>query len=77
MSTEQNQSSFQSLGLNDNILRAVTECGYTTPTPIQEQAIPTVMKGHDLLAAAQTGTGKTAGFTLPLLHKLVFDEDRR
>ncbi|WP_300318825.1 DEAD/DEAH box helicase [Idiomarina sp.] len=70
MSTEQNQSSFQSLGLNDNILRAVTECGYTTPTPIQEQAIPTVMKGHDLLAAAQTGTGKTAGFTLPLLHNL-------
>ena len=52
MSTEQNQRSFQSLGLNDNILRAVTECGYTTPTPIQEQAIPTVMKGHDLLAAA-------------------------
>lgn len=70
MSTEQNQSSFQSLGLNDNILRAVTECGYTTPTPIQEQAIPTIMKGHDLLAAAQTGTGKTAGFTLPLLHNL-------
>ncbi|MGM7318735.1 DEAD/DEAH box helicase [Idiomarina sp. ST10R2A5] len=70
MSTEQNQTSFQSLGLSDNILRAVTECGYTTPTPIQQQAIPTVMAGHDLLAAAQTGTGKTAGFTLPLLHKL-------
>jgi len=70
MSTEQSQTSFQSLGLSDNILRAVTECGYTTPTPIQQQAIPTVMAGHDLLAAAQTGTGKTAGFTLPLLHKL-------
>ncbi|WP_417439492.1 DEAD/DEAH box helicase [Idiomarina abyssalis] len=70
MSTEQSQTSFQSLGLSDNILRAVTECGYTTPTPIQLQAIPTVMAGHDLLAAAQTGTGKTAGFTLPLLHKL-------
>lgn len=70
MSTEPNQSSFQSLGLNDNILRAVNECGYTTPTPIQQQAIPIVMEGHDLLAAAQTGTGKTAGFTLPLLHKL-------
>lgn len=70
MSTEQNPSSFQSLGLSDDILRAVTECGYTTPTPIQQQAIPTVMAGHDLLAAAQTGTGKTAGFTLPLLHKL-------
>jgi ATP-dependent RNA helicase RhlE len=65
MSTEQNPSSFQSLGLSDDILRAVTECGYTTPTPIQQQAIPTVMAGHDLLAAAQT-----AGFTLPLLHKL-------
>jgi ATP-dependent RNA helicase RhlE len=70
MSTEQSQASFQSLGLSDDILRAVTECGYTTPTPIQQQAIPTVMTGHDLLAAAQTGTGKTAGFTLPLLHKL-------
>lgn len=70
MSTEQSQASFQSLGLSDDILRAVTECGYTTPTPIQQQAIPTVMAGHDLLAAAQTGTGKTAGFTLPLLHKL-------
>lgn len=70
MSTEQTPSSFQSLGLSDDILRAVTECGYTTPTPIQQQAIPTVMAGHDLLAAAQTGTGKTAGFTLPLLHKL-------
>ena len=70
MSTEQNPPSFQSLGLSDDILRAVSECGYTTPTPIQQQAIPTVMAGHDLLAAAQTGTGKTAGFTLPLLHRL-------
>ncbi|WP_322405936.1 DEAD/DEAH box helicase [Idiomarina sp. PL1-037] len=70
MSTEQNSPSFQSLGLSDDILRAVSECGYTTPTPIQQQAIPTVMAGHDLLAAAQTGTGKTAGFTLPLLHRL-------
>ncbi|WP_404396476.1 DEAD/DEAH box helicase [Idiomarina loihiensis] len=70
MSTEQTPSSFQSLGLSDDILRAVSECGYTTPTPIQQQAIPTVMAGHDLLAAAQTGTGKTAGFTLPLLHRL-------
>lgn len=70
MSSHQNETSFQSLGLNDDILRAVNECGYTTPTPIQQQAIPTVMAGHDLLAAAQTGTGKTAGFTLPLLHQL-------
>jgi ATP-dependent RNA helicase RhlE len=51
-------------------LRAVAETGYTTPTPIQAQGIPLVLKGGDLLAAAQTGTGKTAGFTLPILHRL-------
>lgn len=62
--------SFQELGLNDAILRALDEQGYTTPTPIQAQAIPAVLKGGDLLAAAQTGTGKTAGFTLPILQKL-------
>ncbi len=61
---------FASLGLAEPILRAVTETGYTTPTPIQAQAIPLVLSGRDLLAAAQTGTGKTAGFTLPLLHRL-------
>ncbi len=62
--------SFQDLGLIQPILRAVSEQGYTTPTPIQQQAIPVVLAGHDLLAAAQTGTGKTAGFTLPLLQRL-------
>jgi ATP-dependent RNA helicase RhlE len=62
--------SFSALGLADNIVRAVTELGYTTPTPIQQQAIPAVLSGGDLLAGAQTGTGKTAGFTLPLLHLL-------
>lgn len=62
--------SFQELGLSDAILRALDEQGYTTPTPIQAQAIPAVLKGGDLLAAAQTGTGKTAGFTLPILQKL-------
>lgn len=62
---------FASLGLADSILHAVTDAGYTYPTPIQAQAIPQVMKGGDLLAAAQTGTGKTAGFTLPILHRLV------
>ncbi len=51
-------------------MRAVTEYGYTTPTPIQLQAIPAVLAGGDLLAGAQTGTGKTAGFTLPILHRL-------
>lgn len=53
------------------IMRAIAETGYTTPTPIQAQAIPQVLKGGDLLAAAQTGTGKTAGFTLPILHMLL------
>jgi ATP-dependent RNA helicase RhlE len=61
---------FKDLGLSDAIVRAVTEHGYTTPTPIQAQAIPAVMAGGDLLAGAQTGTGKTAGFTLPILHRL-------
>lgn len=61
---------FTELGLSDAILRAVTEQGYTTPTPIQAQAIPAVLAGGDLLAGAQTGTGKTAAFTLPILHRL-------
>ena len=51
-------------------MRAVSDAGYTTPTPIQAKAIPQVLSGGDLLAGAQTGTGKTAGFTLPLLHIL-------
>ncbi len=62
--------SFSSLGLSEEILRAVTERGYTEPTPIQAQAIPVVLAGGDLLAGAQTGTGKTAGFTLPILQRL-------
>ncbi|HUN90763.1 MAG TPA: DEAD/DEAH box helicase [Burkholderiaceae bacterium] len=62
--------SFQSLGLSDALLRAVAEVGYTEPTPIQLQAIPAVLAGGDLLAGAQTGTGKTAGFVLPLLQRL-------
>jgi ATP-dependent RNA helicase RhlE len=57
---------FDTLGLSEPILRAISEAGYTTPTPIQLQAIPAVLTGKDLLAGAQTGTGKTAGFTLPL-----------
>lgn len=65
--------SFATLGLSDAIVRAVTEQGYTTPTPIQAQAIPAVLGGGDLLAGAQTGTGKTAGFTLPLLQRLSSD----
>lgn len=62
--------SFSTFGLSEEIIRAVTECGYTVPTPIQAQAIPAVLAGGDLLAGAQTGTGKTAGFTLPILHRL-------
>jgi ATP-dependent RNA helicase RhlE len=61
---------FTELGLSEPLLRAVAETGYTTPTPIQAQGIPLVLKGGDLLAAAQTGTGKTAGFTLPILYRL-------
>ena len=62
---------FTELGLSDSILRAIEEHGYTTPTPIQAKSIPAVLKGGDLLAAAQTGTGKTAGFTLPILQRLI------
>ncbi len=61
---------FSALGLSEEIVRAVTERGYTEPTPIQAQAIPAILSGGDLLAGAQTGTGKTAGFTLPILHRL-------
>ncbi|HZY17940.1 MAG TPA: DEAD/DEAH box helicase [Ramlibacter sp.] len=61
---------FDDLKLAPAILKAVREQGYETPTPIQAQAIPVVLEGHDLLGGAQTGTGKTAAFTLPLLHKL-------
>ena len=61
---------FTDLGLAEPILRAINDAGYTTPTPIQAKAIPQVLSGGDLLAGAQTGTGKTAGFTLPLLHLL-------
>jgi len=63
-------TSFESLGLRAELLRAVAEQSYTEPTPIQAQAIPVVLAGKDLLGAAQTGTGKTAGFTLPLLQRL-------
>ena len=61
---------FATLGLNPAILKAVEEAGYTVPTPIQAQAIPEAMAGHDLMASAQTGTGKTAAFILPALHRI-------
>jgi len=62
--------SFKSLGLSNALIKAVDKQGYTTPTPIQQKAIPLILDGKDLLASAQTGTGKTAGFTLPMLQKL-------
>jgi ATP-dependent RNA helicase RhlE len=62
--------SFESLGLSDPLLKAIEKKGYTTPSPIQEKCIPVVLQGKDVLASAQTGTGKTAGFTLPLLQIL-------
>jgi ATP-dependent RNA helicase RhlE len=63
-------TSFNELGLSPEILRAVTEAGYTSPTPIQAQAIPVVLAGLDVMGGAQTGTGKTAGFALPILQRL-------
>jgi superfamily II DNA/RNA helicase len=65
-----NVTSFADLGLSEDILKAIQEVGYTTPTPIQEQAIPYVLQGRDVLGCAQTGTGKTAGFVLPMLEIL-------
>ncbi|MDQ8036472.1 MAG: DEAD/DEAH box helicase [Pedobacter sp.] len=63
-------SPFSALGLSAPLIRAIQEHGYSQPTPIQKEAIPAVLQGRDLLAAAQTGTGKTAGFTLPLLQRI-------
>lgn len=61
---------FANLGLTESLLRAIAQTGYTTPTPIQAQAIPAILTGQDVMGAAQTGTGKTAGFVLPLLQRL-------
>ena len=63
-------ATFDDLGLSAPLLKALQEKGYSQPSPIQQQAIPAVLSGRDLMAAAQTGTGKTAGFTLPMLEKL-------
>jgi ATP-dependent RNA helicase RhlE len=61
---------FSSFGLSEDLLQAINDAGYTTPTPVQIQAIPAILKGRDVLAAAQTGTGKTAGFILPILQRM-------
>src|SRR5512138_3456783 len=66
-----NVTSFSELGLRPELLRAVDDAGYTTPTPIQAQAIPVILAGRDVMGGAQTGTGKTAGFALPILQKLL------
>jgi ATP-dependent RNA helicase RhlE len=70
LTSEHIATSFAELQLSEPILKAIEDAGYTSPTPIQAKAIPFVLKGGDLLAGAQTGTGKTAGFTLPILHLL-------
>ncbi|MEO8165740.1 MAG: DEAD/DEAH box helicase [Betaproteobacteria bacterium] len=62
---------FSDLGLAPELLRAIADQGYTEPTPVQAKAIPAILQGQDVMAAAQTGTGKTAGFTLPMLHRLM------
>ena len=67
--------SFDSLGLSDALLKAVADQGYTTPTPVQVKAIPPILAGKDIMAGAQTGTGKTAGFSLPLLQRLANSTD--
>ena len=63
-------SNFQSLGLSKKLLLAVEKEGYTNPTPVQALSIPPLIKGRDVLGVAQTGTGKTAAFALPVLHRL-------
>ena len=65
--------SFASLGLIDPLMRTLEALGYSTATPVQAQAIPPVLAGRDVMAAAQTGTGKTAGFALPLLQRLTME----
>ena len=67
---------FAALGLSDELLRSVEEAGYGEPTPIQRQAIPSVLMGRDLIGIAQTGTGKTAGFVLPMIDILAHGRSR-
>jgi ATP-dependent RNA helicase RhlE len=69
--TDKKSMTFEDFELDDRIIRAVKEKGYVTPTPIQVQTIQLVMEGHDVMGAAQTGTGKTAAFGLPILHRLL------
>ncbi len=68
-----NKQTFDALGIGASLCRALAEIGYAEPTPIQAQAIPPLLEGHDLLGLAQTGTGKTAAFALPILEMLIAD----
>ncbi|MDH5553183.1 MAG: DEAD/DEAH box helicase [Nitrosomonas sp.] len=68
--------SFEQLGLSSELLRAIVDQGYSEPTPIQKQAIPSILEGKDIMGSAQTGTGKTAGFTLPMLRRLQFHANK-
>src|SRR3569623_604359 len=64
-----NIMTFEAIGLHPSILKALTEAGYSKPTPVQEKAVPAAIEGRDLLVSSQTGSGKTAAFMLPALHK--------
>ena len=68
---------FKELDLIEPILKALEQTGYTTPTPIQEQAIPVLLKGKDLLGCAQTGTGKTAAFAIPIIQRLYQSDSKK
>ena len=70
------ESAFRALGLSDSLVQAVEGSGYTTPTPIQAETIPLILEGRDVLGQAQTGTGKTAAFALPLLQRINTSERR-
>ena len=63
---------FSDFDLHTNINKAIQQCGYTQPTPVQAQSIPVILNGKDIIVTAQTGTGKTASFVLPALHECVF-----
>ena len=65
------ETTFEALGLSPDVMKAVRDAGYANPTPIQAQAIPLVLKGRDVMGLAQTGTGKTAAFTLPIVDRLL------
>ena len=69
-------TTFKDLGLSEHVLSTLASLGFETPTPIQAEAIPLVMEGHDLIGLAQTGTGKTAAFGLPMIEKMMADGKR-